>query len=285
MPVVTKQQSKPTAASKNDNVLDRIAPVVEVSDTRILINIFGRNGTGKTTCACTFPKPLLLLGFEDGTKSIVKVKGVDFVLLQHTDEVHDVVAMLRKGSKYATLVVDTVTSMQDMILKELMGLDDPMVQIGWGTVSRDQYRARSEKSKALMYKFLTVPCNVVLLAQEKNHTENDEEGGGEVGSDMLKPFVAASLGKSAAGWLCQSVDYICQTFVREETVKTLTKIGDKQVETHKKTGKPQFCLRTQKGNPIYASKMRMDKMIDPPEYITNPDYDKIMQVVAGTYKS
>lgn len=43
------------------------------------ISVYGRPKTGKTRLSSTFPKPLLILGTEDGTESIKKVEGIDFI--------------------------------------------------------------------------------------------------------------------------------------------------------------------------------------------------------------
>lgn len=283
-PVVTKQQPRPsTNGPPAKGVLGRIRPVAEQPLAGITMCVYGRNGTGKTTVACTFPKPLLLVGFEDGTRSVRKVAGVDFVQVESSAEALELFAMLR-GGRYKSAVLDNATSLQDLILKELLGLESVPVQLAWGTVSQDQYRKRSEKTKELMRPFLDLGrhgVNVVVLAQEKNHTERDGEGGGEVGAELLTPFVGAGIGKSAAGWLHERVDFICQTFVREGTVTTKTKVGNSEVAMRERTGKVEFCLRTARGHPVYAAKMRADKDAPLPDEIVNPTYDKIEKLLRG----
>lgn len=79
MPIVKKQSAK-VQRRKTGSVLDRIAPVA-LPASGMKMNVYGRSGTGKTTFACTFPKPLLLVGTEDGTRSVYTVKGVDYVRL------------------------------------------------------------------------------------------------------------------------------------------------------------------------------------------------------------
>ena len=67
---------------------------------------------------------------------------------------------------YATTVVDTATSLQDQVLKEILGLDEFPVMLGWGTVTRDQYRQRSEKTREFLRLFLTIPTHVVVFVGE-----------------------------------------------------------------------------------------------------------------------
>jgi hypothetical protein len=154
------------------------------------------------------------------------------------------------------------------------------VQLGWGTVKQDQYRARSEKTKELIRRFLRwreqVPsANLVVLAQEKNHTARDGEGGGD--SELLTPFVASSLGASLCGWLQDNVDFICQTYTRERVAVDTTKVGAQEVKINRKTGEVEFCLRTQKAHPVYAAKLRVDKNVKVPDVLVDPSYDKLMR--------
>lgn len=275
MPKVERQtpNQKPT---KKSSILDRIQDVADMEVAPIKMNVYGRNGTGKTTFACTFPKPLLLIGFEDGTRSIRKVPGVKFFKVEKTEDVFSLCTML-EGGDFNSAVVDTATSLQDLVLKELLGLDEVPVQLAWGTVSQHQYRERSEKTKELLRKFLELEMNVVILAQEKNHSAKDGEGGGD--SDLIMPFVASSIGDSACGWLNENVDFICQTFAREHVEEGSTEVAGKKIKTRKKTDKIEFCLRTQRAHPIYAAKIRADRDDDIPEIIVDPSYEKIAPFV------
>ena len=90
MPKVVKQKAvkktprKTRKKSVRGGVLSRIKPI-EMHDSKLNLSLYGRSGSGKTTLACTFPKPLLLIGTEDGTQSVYNIKGVDFVRVDTTD--------------------------------------------------------------------------------------------------------------------------------------------------------------------------------------------------------
>lgn len=283
MPLVTKQKQLGNGKPQG-SALDRIERVQDRSSDRLIINLYGRNGTGKTSLACTFPKPLLLVGCEDGTKSVADVDGVDFILVRATEEIHELTAEAASSGRWQTVVLDTATSLQDLVLKEILGLDEMPVQLEWGTASMDQYRSRSEKTKELLRKFVDLPepINVVILAQEKNHTSRDDEGGGEAGAESLQPFIASALGKSTAGWLCERADFICQTFVREEvTRKTVKGIGGKTKTVEKKTGRIEFCLRSSKAHPIYAAKIRASRSVVMPDVISDPSWAKLVAAIRG----
>ena len=296
---------------------DRIVPVSAHAVEWLRMNVYGLPGTGKTTFACTFPKPLLLLGCEDGTRSVRGVPGVDFALINESGDIDEYVAGLKArkasrcmpGKPYATVVVDTITSLQDIVLKELMGWDKTAVQLKRPAkkgdddpriVPRRVYMDRASKIKELLRTLMdptpgfVVPAHVILLAQQKDHSRKfddaDEDGGGAAKSgftddELITPFIAASIGQSACEYLSWQCDWICQTFVRERKVKTVSKSTVNGVTTEKEkmvgTGQPEFCLRTSCSHPIYAAKVRKDKALKMADVMVDPSYDKIKAMVGS----
>ncbi len=278
MPKVVKQSVKKRSKlrrAKSKSVVDRIVSIAEWQGGGIKINLYGRNGTGKTVLACTFPKPLLLVGFEDGTRSVKKVPGVKFLRAQNTDELEELAR--EAESSYKTVVLDTVTSLQDQVLVEILGLDRIPVQASWGMVSRDQYRQRSERTREFMRLFLDLPIHVVALAQEKDHSNKEEAA---TDGEVLAPFIASNLGATTCGWLHDACDYICQTFIREQTKARNITIGKKKITRQSKTGKTEYCLRTLP-HPMYASKLRVDRSVTIPDVIVDPSYSKIDKLIQG----
>ncbi len=307
MPLVTKQKPGPSRNGPAESPLDRIVPVTDHADDRFLGVVYGQNGTGKTSLACTFPRPILLVGFEDGTKSVDTIEGVDLLLVRSTEWIGETLDRVaegepshwasskngwtkkesRTGAPYATVVADTATSLQDLCLKEILGLEDLPVMLEWGVASMDQYRDRSSKTREFLRKFfdLPSPITVVILAQEKDHSKGgaDDEGDARRDSEMLRPWWGPNLGKATAEWLVQKADHVCQTYTRELIVKKVVKgIGGKKDRTvEKRTGKVEFCLRAEKSHPGHAAKMRTGREIEMPGVIVNPDYQKIMKAIRG----
>src|SRR5690606_31955508 len=119
MPTVSKQSPTTKRRRKSSgSVIDRIAPVSQ-SEKKLTINIYGPSGSGKTTLACTFPKPVLLIGAEDGTRSVRNVNGVQFVRVKDSKEVSQLVEHCRETGSYETVVLDTATSLQNLCLMEV----------------------------------------------------------------------------------------------------------------------------------------------------------------------
>lgn len=279
-PTPPPRRSGPPAVGSG-NIWDAVRGVSEWQGGGLKVVIYGRNGSGKTTFGCKFPKPLLLLGCEDGTRSVRKMQGVQFAPVnssQHVGEVAE--GLIDRG--YKSVVIDTATSLQDLVLKEILRLDKVPVQLGWGTVDQVAYRQRSEKTKELLRLFLDLAprgVNVVVLAQEKNHSSNDGEGGGD--SEILVPFVGASLGRSTANWLHENADFICQTFTREGAEERTVTVGGKPTKIVEKTGKIEFCLRTQRAHPVYAAKVRADEDMHVPEFLVSPTYETFCRAVGA----
>jgi len=279
-PATNGTRDKPSGA------LGRIKPVGQHTDAGSKMVIYGSNSAGKTFLACGAEKPLLLIGFEDGTKSVRDFEGVDFVQIENTDEVPALAKECGKG-RYRSVVVDTATSLQDMVLKELLNLDQVPVQLKWGTVPREVYFMRAEKTKELIRCFLSLRAqNVIVLAQEKDHTppkvkakDGDEPAEAAPRDDQIvKPFIAPSLGGETCRWLMENVDHVCQLFVRDQLLtqrKEYVNPTTKEVrvkETTYNTGRKERCLRTERCFNIYASKIRAVRGVEVPEVIVlGPD--------------
>ena len=273
MPTVTKQTRRGTRR-KSNGVVDRIKPV-HLQEKKDTINIYGVSGTGKTTLACTYPKPLLLIGCEDGTRSVHKMKGVDFIRVTSSSEVGEVVEHIREEGKYSTAVLDTATSMQALVLQEILGLEELPTQSSWGLASRDQYGQCALQTKELLRHILRLAedniAHAVVLAQERTF---GAEGDGE----LIAPTVMSSLTGSTVGWLNPECDYIVQTFKREGIIKKKTKAGGKTIVREVSTGKIEYCLRTGP-HPIYLTKFRLPRGMDLPEFVIDPSYEKLSELI------
>jgi hypothetical protein len=235
--------------------------------------VYGRSGTGKTTFACTFPKPLLIIGAEDGTRSVHNVSGVKFVKINDSSEVGIVVRDAAETGRWKTVVLDSASSLQDLILKEILGLDEVPVQKSWGLASRDQYGQCGIQTKEHLRALLSLSCNVVIIAQEREfNTENE--------SDLLMPFVGSAMTPSVVGWFNPLCDYIVQSFIREQLVEKIVKLGGKAIKKQQKSGSVEYCIRTAP-DPVYTTKFRVPKGTELPAAIVDPDYEKVLELIQG----
>jgi hypothetical protein len=275
MPTVSRQTPLGAKPSNSASVLSRIKPVsAGVGGIKILT--YGRGKTGKTRLACTFPKPLLLIGTEDGTKSVSNIKGVDFVRLYESSEIDDLHNLLLQG-KYKSACLDTAGGLQDMIVKEVLGLEDIPVQKSWGMAQQRDWGVIGMQTKERLTKIIGLAdktgINIIVIAHERNFGE-------EGTSDVMMPSVGAALTPTAAAWLNGATDYICQCFIRSEEAEQKVTIAGKTSTTKRKTGKCEYCLRTGP-HQIYSTGFRLPEGVVLPDVIVNPDYSKILALIQG----
>lgn len=273
MPVINKSGGGlPTG---NGNPANRIKPISALVNNEISICIYGRPKTGKTRLAATFPKPLLILGTEDGTKSIGGVKDVDFVLLKKSTEVEELVDYAIGAKKYKSIVLDNVTQLQGMVLAEMLGLDEiplqqhrSMIQ----NIDNQQYSLLTKTAINAVFKF---NGNIIFAAHEKDFNEDSKTQ-----SDLILPTIGTGLSKAVANWLNGKCDYICQTYIRDKVNKEEVSPG---VFIDTPSGKGEYCLRIG-AHAVYMTGFRVPIGAKLPDVIVNPTYQKIYDIITGKYK-
>lgn len=289
MPEINRQ--KPlgqTATSKSQSVLDRIQPIKTKLES-LIMSLYGNPKTGKTRLAATFPKPVLFIGAEDGTASIVGAKDVFFVHLQRTAEMMDVIHGPVADGKYKTVVVDNGTKLRDMKMAEILGMTEgdttkAIDHKGFGFANRDQWTECSMAIKGLLRPLLDLgrrkKLNIVTIAHEQNFQEDSKV------TENLNPNVGPALGKSVCDWLNAECDYIAQTLIRAQKKKVTRKVGTTNVDSWEDTGKKEYCLRVGP-HEMYQTGFRIGLALSMPanvDFIVNPSYEKIIQVIEGRYK-
>jgi hypothetical protein len=253
------------------------------ADEGIKFLVYGRSKSGKTTTWGTFPKPALALicsgGGRPGELRSIDTpenrKSIRQVVIRETDEIKAVTDAVASGAlDVKTLVLDHASGLQDQVLMEILGLDEAPVQRTWGLASQQQYGQCTLRCKELLRGMLSLPCNVVVVAQERTFDSESE-------SDLIMPTVGAGLTPSLTSWLNTAVDYIGQTFIRQKEGVKKTKMTDgKVVETKVRLNEVEYCLRVGP-HPVYTTGFRVPAGRKLPDAIVNPDYNKIMGLIRG----
>lgn len=299
----------------NGSILARAVPVASTPRAPVKLLIYGGNRTGKTTLACQAAKPLLIISCEPamsgGYESVRLVPGIDVLKFGNQEQMRNGEAHfsstaeftimaheLAKGSKYKTVVIDSASSLQDIILMELMNLPAVPDQLNWGTVGGDIYRNRSEKCKEHLRPYLNLKMDTIILAKEKDHNppkeEKINERTGKVQPDMRpkflrglqqESFIASDLGGATTGWLQDACDGVVRLFVEEEMEKTELVLNkgkpNQSISVNwKPTGKYIRYLRMQY-HPNYAAGVRSPHPELVPEVMENPTFAKILKVLRG----
>jgi phage nucleotide-binding protein len=229
-------------------VAKEIRPVSENSD-RLTMVIYGRNGTGKTTFACSSGlKTLVIDCNEKGTQSVRKLTNVDKFVLGNFERLDWVYWYLRAGNHpYQVVVIDTVTMLAMMCMKYILK-DDADRDIGRDPMMPDKrhWGKLGEMIKDAIIKFRnlsehpTHPVHVIFTAQEKTtYNEDDEDG-------ETKVETHPELSPSPRSTLLSAVAIIGRLYTREVELPN----GRKEQER-------RMLLGT---HPKYVSKNRYEEL-------------------------
>lgn len=244
--------------------------------------LYGASGTGKTTLWATFPGPISV-GICSGGNKPGELRSIDTpenrarirpTVLNSSDEFR---AWLEADGDCETRVLDHATGFADMILTEILGRPLP-AQKGWGLASQQQYGQLALLCKEGFRSLLNLPCNVVIVAQERVFGGREDGG-----SEVIQPTVGAALTPSVTGWLNPACDYVLQTFKRAEVIRTERSVGEgklaKTVTTETRTGKVEYCLRCEP-HEVFQTKFRVPGGVKQ-DVIVNPSYAKLLAASKG----
>lgn len=268
-----KQLKKPEKKLKEPP----IKSVSDVNNPRSTV-LYGRSGTGKTTLASTWPKPILFLDINDqGTDSISDVEDCDVLEVETWDDLEEYYWWLSKNSdRYKTVVIDTVTGLQDLAIKRVLNAKkkDSSKAGDWGSMTQREWGDVGQAMKHWLVNFRDLPMEVVFLAQDRVFNTNNEEDSDVV---ALAPEVGPRLMPSVVSTLNAAVNIIGNTFVR---VKRILKEDKKRKGKKKEVEKLVYCLRIGP-NPVYITKLRKPKSVEVPTLIEDPTYEDIQDVIKG----
>ena|ERR1700722_8684036 len=240
----------------------RIRPLSEV-ERHVAMLCYGDQKTGKTVFACSFPKPILLIDImEKGTDSVIDVDGVDVIEAEGTQDLEDLYWMLEKGSKYKSVVLDQMTGLQNLVIREMkekknQRADDVFSQRSYGQLGGWMMQWTLNYRNLIKQEY-----DVCFLSHQKRIEAQEED------DDRLAPEVTTALTGSITNFLLGAVSVIGNQFIRESYDK-------KTKETQM-----QYCMRLVSG--FYRCGIRRPVSAGPvPEYVVNPTFDKIMKLSKG----
>lgn len=253
----------------SSNIEDRIKDLTELESPEIL-TFYGRPGTGKTSLASTAPKPLLIIDVKDkGTDSAkseeLEEGEIEVISIENFSEIWEVFDLIQNQPKrWKTVVIDHMTSLQDFCQIEVMKNENKTM------MSQRLYGDVSGKMKEVIhqYKNLTdLNITPIFLVQERVDTEGE-------GEDQLAPEVGPSLSPAIAKTLSASSRVIGHTYLQEKENKTKSLRVEREVEYRLRLGP----------DPYYTTKVTRPRGTQCPDYIVNPTYDKIIEIMRGEYK-
>lgn len=287
MPQITKmaQQQRPTKPVVSVNGQQGADPWGEADQMRLLL--YGESGSGKTTLWATFPGPLLALICSGGNKP-GELKSINTpenrrkitpVICDHSDRLCDELEKARAAvTRWTTVVLDHVSGLSGMLIKEFQGLNDIPAVRSFGMAQQAEWGAINEKTIGILRGLLNLPCNVVIVGQERVFKGREETAGC---SDIIRPTIGVAVTPGVAGWLCPAVDYAVQAFKRPRMVTERSVIGGVEQEVSVRGKGVDYCLRTEPHD-VFYTKFRIPLGRKLPDVVVNPTYDKIARIIAGT---
>ena len=261
-----KKTKKP---SKKSSLEDRFIDLLEL-DTPTIITLYGRPGTGKTTIACTGPKPLLLIdvkdkGTDSGKREDLEPGDITVFELENFDEIYEVYDYIQDNpERFKSVAIDHMTALQDFCYQKVMDEE------GKSKMSQGMYGTAGNYLKEVinLYKGLTdIGITPIFNCQDRM-----ESGDGE-GEHQLLPEVGPSLMPSVARTLCAASRVIGHTYQFENVEK---------LDGAKVRRNIEFRLRLGP-NPYYITKVTRPVGTPCPMFLVDASYKDIMKIVKGKW--
>lgn len=290
VPTISKQLPNSALGGVNPlhGVLSRIKPIGFTADDALSVLVYGKSGTGKTTFWSTFPGNTLAVicsgGKQPGELRSIDTpdnrKRIQQVRIELSAEVAEIAKYVAESGKFRNVVLDHASGLQDLVLKEVLGLEELPAQKSWGMASQQLYGQCAGATKDLFVKLLNLvvsKVNVIIVAQERTLGEGED-------SEVIQPTVCAGLIPSVVGWLNPACDYVVQTFLRQKEQIKKTVLGKgkeaKTITTKHKVKGVEYCLRTAP-DAVYTTKFRVPKGRTIPDMIVDPSYEKLVAIIRG----
>ena len=165
--------------------------------------LYGGPGTGKTTIAGTFPKPLYL-NIEAGVNTLIDA-GVDYVDIETWEDVKEVYNELHSGNiDHKAVIIDSVTELMKKRGIEIQGSRESLRIQDWGILIKE--------IEEMMRRFRDLPQHAVFIFAEDETKADDKI--------IKRPSISGrSLSTTAAGF----VDLVGYTKVyKDKTIQYLT---------------------------------------------------------------
>lgn len=224
--------------------------------------IYGDNTTGKTVCATTAPKPILMLDIDNRPQTYAGMDGIDYEIFSDSGNTakayRDLSNILRslsreKDLKYKTIVVDSTTGLLDIMTDDLLGLSgtgsgahEGLDLKHWGTID--------ERFRKLFGIMRALDCLTIAISHEQLFKDDLT---GEITYATM--HVGKKIAKKAPGYFDEIYRAFTEKDRRTKEVSYLLQVQ----RDRKYPARTSFNLRDENG--------RMIPILDPvePQNITD----------------
>lgn len=229
------------------------------------ILVYGESGVGKTVFAASAPRPILWLESEGGTSSIGERENIDIAKVKGLEDYREALKyLLANPKKYKTVVIDSLSETQAAVLKDIMGAvltADP---------SRDEFAPQfSEWSRLtgvvreICRAFRDLDMNLVITTLQRS----DEDK--MTGRVKVRPRLSPTMAEELPSFM-DAVVYMYSSTENAGEVGGIPTAGEEAVVTRN-------GLLTPTGK--YIAKIRAPKGSNPPNFIQEPTFGKVHDLI------
>jgi hypothetical protein len=237
----------------------------------LIITLYGRAGTGKTTLLSTFPKPLLLIDVRDkGTDSAkspgLKKGDITVFRVNEWGDAEDLLDWLMSSTRFKSVGIDHLTKLQDLCMASLLKDGQTASQRQWGEMAT--------KLKSLITGFCELSENDVVpafLAQERIDTVEDNLEG----DDQILPAVGPACSPSVQSFLCATSRIVAHTYLQENVERGVGAKVTRNIEYRLRTGPSS----------TYITKFTKPKASYVPPYIRDAKFEDILKIAEGKWEA
>lgn len=179
-----------------------------LKDSKFMGLFKGEPKTGKSIGAATWPKPMYIFDIDGRWRSILasplikdkELIEIDTFQSNEFGKVQDQLNyLLQNPRKYKTIIMDSVTSLADMLIEYSIGYRDPKsTKMKTGSLNLTDISDFNTESKGLgeIINFgRAIPCNFILIAHVLEVTQNRITG------EVIKTRTLLTAGKKVAAKL------------------------------------------------------------------------------------
>jgi hypothetical protein len=285
VPTISKTKPNETQRPQSSLTADLGSSAWDLPDTMRMV-LYGDSGTGKTTLWATFPGPILALVCSGGNKP-GELRSIDTPeyrkkimprIITSTDQLADELVKSKERG-YQTLVLDHVTSLLNILIKEHLGLSEIPATKKWGMAQQRDWSSINDHCIDLLRLQFNQNGNIVVVGQE-GVFKAKEEG---LSNDIVKPAVGIAVTPGIGKWLNPSADFIVQTYKRPRMTQVTADVAGVQQVNEVRGRGVDYCLRTGPHD-IFMTKFRVPKGCPLSECLVDPTYSMILAVSKGLWK-
>jgi len=285
MPVARKQTAKKPVKKSGGRrvpktgILSRIETPEFSDDDPLVVAVFGKPTTGKTTFACSFPGRILYVSCSGGLNKPGELKSlsketlakIDLIRIKNCEDLNSITEEVAMSEPHTTVVLDHLTSFSDLVLEEVTGKPVP-AQLSWGYAKQQEWGKHGALVKSFLRNLIDTGKNTVIVCHERVFEPPEDS------TLDLPTVIGPACTPTIANWLTGTIDYSIQMFLRAKTIDKTVTINKKTKIRKIKTDEMEFCsyLPLAEGR---MTKFRKPIDLEIPTVVVDLDYNKLSAII------